>query len=175
MDDPLIQPGSQVDVRTAVDPDSISTVVQQVWSCMLGEDLGNRGESTAVGREERPVQGSVHIAGAWCGAISLLCSPEFARTVAAGMFGAEPDSLSTADIHDALGELVKVIGGNLKPLLPGPCRLSVPAVREVDNPGPAQPSAGLVTDVGFVCKKETFRVAVVADQAASDNQRAVHG
>ena len=170
MDDPPIEPGSEVGARMQVDPSSVSKLVQEVWASMLGVDLGDHGESIVAGREERPLQGSVRFAGAWCGAVLLSCSPQFARTVAAGMFDTEPGSLSTAEVHDALGEIVNVIGGNLKHLLPGPCQLSLPAVREVENPRAAQSGEGLVTDVGFVCNKEMFRVAVVEDTTGSENR-----
>jgi CheY-specific phosphatase CheX len=130
---------------------------------MLGVDLSGGGNWTATGYEEHPLQGSIQIAGAWQGAVVLSCSPEYARSMAAGMFGAEPDSLSAADVNDALGELVNVIGGNLKQLLPAPCHLSLPAVREVEQPSPAPSAEGLVANVGFVCEKDAFHVAVVED------------
>ena len=38
--------------------------------------------------------------------------------------------LTTADLHDALGELTNMTGGNLKALLPEPCTLGLPVVVE---------------------------------------------
>ena len=159
MHDPQIEPGMDSGVTQLVDPASISSVVQEVWSSMLGVDLINGGDWTATGYEEHPLQGSIQIVGAWRGAVVLSCSLEYARSMAAGMFGAEPDTLSAADVNDALGELGNVIGGNLKQLLPSPCHLSLPAVREVERP--ASRAAGLVANVGFVCEKDAFHVAVV--------------
>jgi chemotaxis protein CheX len=168
MHDPQIEPGTDSGVNTQVDLASVSSVVQEVWSSMLGVDLANGGDWTATGYEEHPLQGSIQIVGAWQGAVVLSCSPEYARAMAAGMFGAEPDTLSAADVNDALGELVNVIGGNLKQLLPSPCHLSLPAVREVESP-PSPASAGLVANVGFVCEKDAFHVSVVENGGEEKN------
>jgi len=45
------------------------------------------------------------------------------------MLGLEgPDEAGPADVADAVGELVNMVGGNIKSLMPGPSVLSLPAV-----------------------------------------------
>ncbi|QCC78154.1 chemotaxis protein CheX [Nocardioides daphniae] len=46
------------------------------------------------------------------------------------MLGMDPDAdePSEADVVDAVGELVNMVGGNVKSLVPGPSQLSLPLV-----------------------------------------------
>src|SRR5262249_773996 len=46
--------------------------------------------------------------------------------VAAAMLDRDPETVAEADITDAIGEWVNVVGGNAKSLLPQPCQLSLP-------------------------------------------------
>ena len=70
---------------------------------------------------------AVYFAGAWTGAVLLECSAPQAIDWASRL---SPDAgaASEADTRDALGELVNMIGGNLKALLPSGTVLSLPSV-----------------------------------------------
>ncbi len=152
-------PGSAVKVEEHL----VASVVQEIWSSMLGMDAeaghppGDRGCAT--------LSGSVQFGGAWHGAVFLNCPGNLARTLAAGMFGTEPELLSREDIFDAVGELANVIGGNIKHLLPPPCQLRLPTVQEQAEPDRTTESGSLVTEVVFRCESETFRVALVESHA----------
>ena len=153
-----------------VETGSVSSVVQEVWSSMLGMGVDDAGNDAPTAPGTSGLSGSVRFCGAWDGAIFLDCSSELARTMAAGMFGTQPEALTTEEIHDALGELVNIIGGNLKHLLPPPCQLQLPAVQEEEHPDRATSPGRLVTEVGFTCESETFRVSLVESQAPVDIQ-----
>jgi chemotaxis protein CheX len=72
----------------------------------------------------------IQITGAWNGTVALHCPTPLARQVAAAMFSVKPDEITGVEMQDSLGELVNMLGGNLKALLPEPCQLSLPAVIE---------------------------------------------
>ena len=49
------------------------------------------------------------------------------------MFAADEDSLGLEEVQDALGEISNMIAGNIKPLLPGASRISLPSVVSVQQ------------------------------------------
>lgn len=130
--------------------EEIRQVAQTVWESVLGVSLVPQAAIPSV--PERSVAGWVQFTGAWEGAVTIECSAEFARQAAATMFGVDAGSASTADTQDAIGELANMTGGNVKALLPEPCRLSLPAV--VEGKDGASPVLGgnLVTMVAFDCQ-----------------------
>ena len=128
----------------------IRQVAETVWTTMLGiELLPAPGVPPGT---DRVVSGSVLLTGAWEGAITIECSADFARHAAATMFGVEPGSASLADTRDAIGELVNMTGGNVKALLPEPCRLSLPNVMEGTDTTTRVPGGEPVTTLAFDCQ-----------------------
>lgn len=80
------------------------------------------------------------MAGGWNGAVSITCSPGLAMFAAGAMFGRNARALTPEDVHDAIGELANMVGGNLKSLVNGDdplCVLSMPIVvdGEIAVPG----------------------------------------
>lgn len=149
---------------------AISRVVQEVWSSMLGVDVVDLLNHEPDPRKRGALLSIVKFMGAWQGTVSMNCSPELARQLAAGMFGTEPEQLSEEEIRDALGELVNIIGGNLKQLLPKPCNLSLPAVSE-DASRNSDPEAGrLVSQANFAFENELFRVALSEGPPAKEEE-----
>ncbi len=60
--------------------------------------------------------------------LSLHSEASFARHLAATMYMADADGLAEDEIHDALGELVNILAGNIKGMVPGETFLSLPCV-----------------------------------------------
>lgn len=115
----------------AVSSAAIQSIVAQVWEALF--------ESTAV--LTAPIApdslgpdawtASVEVFGAWEGAVSLTCSAAAGEEMTRLMLGlTESDELDPLDLGDALGELVNVVGGNLKSLVDG-CTLGLPQVGPV--------------------------------------------
>ncbi|HVD28484.1 MAG TPA: chemotaxis protein CheX [Mycobacteriales bacterium] len=75
-----------------------------------------------------------------------------ARTAASAMFDRPAEALTDDEVADALGELTNMIGGNLKSLLPGPSRLSMPAVTVGATTAHPAPGAVLVNTVSLACE-----------------------
>ncbi len=125
-------------------------VTEMVWDSILGVSLVTRpGGPTSP---HRMVSAWVQFTGAWEGAVTVECSAAFARRAAASMFGVEPGATTPADARDAIGELTNMTGGNIKALLPGPCRLSLPSVVEGAAHGTSMPEGEIVTTVAFDCE-----------------------
>ena len=76
------------------------------------------------------------------------------------MFHLEEQSAGPEDLQDALGELTNMTGGNIKSLLPEPCRLSLPTVA-VTNQSFRIPGSDLVTQVAFKCNGHIFQVSLL--------------
>jgi chemotaxis protein CheX len=129
--------------------EEISQVASTVWESVLGIGLVRRLDvPTAPGPV---VSGCVQFTGAWEGACVIECSADFARRAAGTMFGVEPSAASVADTQDAIGELANMTGGNVKALLPEPCRLSLPTVVDGTDYTTRVPGGELVTTVAFDC------------------------
>lgn len=143
--------------------EEIRQVTETVWESVLGLTVVRQSASPpATGRT---VSGRVQFTGAWEGAVTLECSAEFARHAAATMFGINPAQTSVADTQDAMGELVNMTGGNVKALLPEPCRLSLPTVIEGSDYSTHLHGGELVTMVAFDCQGSPLVVRLLKKRA----------
>jgi chemotaxis protein CheX len=102
------------------------------------------------------LRGSVTITGVSNGVVTVDCSEELARRLAAAMFDAPESSLSEEEVLDSLGEIANIIGGNIKAMLPGPSKLGLPTISR-DVCGPPE---GVLVEQGFTCTGEPLRVAL---------------
>ncbi|MCK4176679.1 chemotaxis protein CheX [Aciditerrimonas ferrireducens] len=96
----------------------------------LAPELDRPAGEGCVGPSE-PAKGpaltaSVAISGAWNGLVSLQVTEPAARALAQAVFAVP--QVGFEDLADAVGELVNIVGGNLKGLLPAPTQLSLPTV-----------------------------------------------
>ncbi len=134
----------------------IGQVAELVWESVLGVSLVRRTDPLPA--LDPVMSACVRISGAWEGAVTIECSADFARTAAATMFGVEPPLVSVADSWDAIGELANMTGGNVKALLPEPCRLSLPSVAEGSALALRPQSGVLLTTVLFECQGSPLAV-----------------
>ncbi|HEY1101413.1 MAG TPA: chemotaxis protein CheX [Myxococcota bacterium] len=111
----------------------VGAIVDAASTSYLGTNavLAQRPALAADCPDETWLSGCVMIDGDWNGAIILTCPRAFARDAAARMFATAVAEVSDHDTRDALGELVNIVGGNYKAILPasgGTHRLSLPVV-----------------------------------------------
>jgi chemotaxis protein CheX len=143
----------------------IVSVVADIGTALLGLELA---PGPVAGQNiGKMLTGCVQITGAWAGAVSVDCSATLARRVAEGMFGAEPGAVSDEEVHDAIGELANMVGGNLKALLPGPSALSLPSITQGSDYRTNVQGTALTNEVAFHCDVDWMRVTV-AVRGASD-------
>lgn len=113
---------------TSPQPDDVRAVTEEVWSTFLGHT-----EPFVEGapRTFTPDwSASVSVTGEWNGMVAIEMTADGAHRVTCGMLGMDPetDEPAEADVVDAFGELVNMVGGNVKSLVPGPSQLSLPCV-----------------------------------------------
>lgn len=110
----------------------VLAVVEEVWTTFLGgEPLAPVVPDPAdPGHLTDRWDAAVTVSGAWAGVIVVSVEDALATAVTDAMLGLDSgDGPAPAeDVVDALGELVNVIGGNVKSLMPGPSKLSLPLV-----------------------------------------------
>jgi chemotaxis protein CheX len=105
----------------------VAEIVSSVWQS-LDLEIELIPEPNPLSRSHWELTGCIQITGAWKGALTATCGQTLGRSLAAAMLGMPIDEVSDADVNDALGEIVNMLGGNVKALLPPPCQLSLPSV-----------------------------------------------
>ncbi|MEV4509979.1 chemotaxis protein CheX [Dactylosporangium sp. NPDC049525] len=113
--------------ETSLSEDDLRGIVWQVWTAYLHctpevEDSAEPMPDTA------DVTASVGVAGAWNGLAVIRCGLPAAGEIAGAMLDIDPANANPDDCTDALGELVNILAGNVKSLLPKPSHLSLPQV-----------------------------------------------
>jgi chemotaxis protein CheX len=139
--------------------EQIEQIVQSIFLTMLNMDVAHVEDGAS---HEHKLVVAVHIAGEWVGAVVLSLSAQTARAAAAAMLEVSDDDVTDADEQEVGAELVNMIGGNLKSLLPGPSFLSMPTVVAGRAFGLRVHEAELIEDVSLVCDAGLFRVQVYA-------------
>ena len=148
----------------AIDAD-MKDIAMTIWATLFELPLEDA-DAAPLGREST-VTSCVQIDGAWQGAVVLQCPLTLARTLTAAMFqtdtAPEPD-----EIHDALGELANMLGGNVKALLPGPSRISLPAVAVGSDYHMSVVGTNAVTSLTFTCDGHPLRVTLLQQSGQPD-------
>lgn len=106
----------------------VEMVVEEVWTSFLGAD-----DPLIIGPPSELHVGwsaAVSVSGEWQGMISVELPTNTAEEVTRRMLGLVEGLEETPDedVADAVGELVNMIGGGVKSLMPGPSALSLPVV-----------------------------------------------
>jgi chemotaxis protein CheX len=138
--------------------DDISSIVSLVFDATLGITVDN---TAKLPPEAETASSLVGITGNWDGAVIVACARPLATRLATAMFGIDESAVGEDDVNDALGELVNMIGGNFKSMLPPVCSLSLPTVVEGRNYRVRVPGAKVVRELDFGASNEHLRVTVV--------------
>ena len=107
-------------------------LTQAVWASFVDPELplvdlgpwAPEPDGTAV------VVGSIAIDGPTPGALTVTLPAPAAVDAAARMFAIDLAAVEPADVHDAVGEITNMVGGNVKAMLSGEHRLGLPSVAE---------------------------------------------
>ena len=139
--------------------EQIAGITQDVWSSFVGTVIGSADEEVALDAVDVTV-GCVAVTGDWKGCVLLACPKQLARTAASAMFDLPAEQLTGDEIADALDELTNMVAGNIKSLLPGPSRLSIPVVMVGASSTVRMPSAVLVNTVSLACEGLPLTVSI---------------
>jgi chemotaxis protein CheX len=108
-----------------LDDDALFGIASQIWTAYLDPD-GSQPLVRAADADPTDVVASISVTGGWDGHVVIGYSERAAAAIAAAMLALPLDEVTNADIVDAAGELVNVVGGNVKSILPGSSVLSLP-------------------------------------------------
>lgn len=119
---------------SAPDNELVLAAIEQVWGSMLFASAepwpADRPADFASG-----VQAQIELRGDWNGRLVLTCDSDVAAQIAGAMLGAGPEEvLPDLDVHDAVGEVLNVVGGSVKGALGGVSALGLPGVTQCDEP-----------------------------------------
>jgi chemotaxis protein CheX len=109
--------------------DDFYTIIQNTWNSTLGFDVDRADAAPRSGDSELVV--STRVSGAWNGEVRMRCSRALGSKIAAAFFQVDAGNTGNDQVLDALSELIHIVGGNLKALLPQPITLSLPST---ENP-----------------------------------------
>jgi len=107
--------------------EELSQIAQSVWESALQLPLMAPSASASV-RDPAALTAVISFTGAWNGYVTLTLGESLSRRIAGSMLEVEPDQLEKEDVFDALREVINMLGGNIKALLPPPCQLSLPFI-----------------------------------------------
>ncbi len=104
----------------------IAQIAQDVFETMLNYPVTPSQDEHS--QKADAVTAAIFLAGTWQGAVILECSQTQACAFTARLMKISEPSGMNDDVRDALGEIVNMIGGNLKSILPTGVSLSIPSV-----------------------------------------------
>jgi chemotaxis protein CheX len=139
--------------------EEILGITRDVWESFTGRAIDVADGQARPGGGDVTV-GCVTVSGAWQGSVLLACPARLARMAASAMFDRPADALDDQEVADALGELTNMVGGNIKSLIPGPSRLSMPAVTAGGSLTVRVPGAALLGTVSLACDGLPLTVSV---------------
>ncbi|HEY8946129.1 MAG TPA: chemotaxis protein CheX [Polyangiaceae bacterium] len=134
--------------------DELVQVAQTVWESMLESELipvPQQPEDVSLGLEAE-----VQVSGAWNGIVITSCRESLARRLAAKLLMTDPESVQESQLRDSLAEITNMLGGGIKALFSGECKLSLPSV--VAAQFGTDPASELVDRVFFDWEGEPFRL-----------------
>lgn len=145
----------------------IEQIAQSIFSTMLDAPLDRiydlPPESSAS------LVGVIHIMGGWNGCVVLEFSPDMADFAASRLLAKELNMVSPEDRRDSASELVNMLGGNLKSLLPGPSRLSLPTVFSGGEVFIHSEDSNPIEDVVMIGEFGTLRIQLYVKRTSNEN------
>jgi CheY-specific phosphatase CheX len=137
--------------------DELAQIVASVFETMMSLEACQCGAPGCPSPDR--VRAVVRMTSGWSGAVLVECGHEQARRFTGRFLAmAPPDSVDDL-VRDVLGELANMIGGNLKCVLKGGMRLSMPRVADGDE-GPLADTR-VHQQLAFQTEEGPFQVSVV--------------
>jgi CheY-specific phosphatase CheX len=145
--------------------DELTQIVQDIFATMLCLEVSKSGQSWKPDGDR--LTATIHLAGQWRGALALECEYKQACSFAARFLSMSPPEIVDDAVHDVLGELLNMIGGNLKYVLAGGLKLCLPSVVNGDDRRLRVCRAGVKERLVFDCAEGLFAIAVLREERRS--------
>ena len=144
-------------------PDELAQIVESVFATMLGLEVNECGTPWFPGGDR--LTSAVHLAGEWNGAVLLECDRRQACRFAGRFLSMDlPDTVDDV-VRDVLGELVNMIGGNLKCVLTRGIRLSMPCVVDGSDYSLRVCGVEVRERLAFQCDEGIFWITVLTTRS----------
>ncbi len=147
----------------------IIELTRTVWETVLSMGIENVAPEDGPADRGETVSACVHISGGWVGSVIIICPRATANRIASQMFELGPDEVQEDLVHDAVGEVVNMIGGNIKGLVPGPSQLSLPAVATGMHTRLAVPGSKPITELDFRTEGQSVRVVLAQSEGSGSH------
>jgi CheY-specific phosphatase CheX len=134
------------------------SVVQQVFQIMAGMEVYP--SRRALTEADPCIESVLNYLVVCKGSIVLESSTGVAFSFTERLMGVPKPTSCDDDVRDAMGELVNMIGGNLKGLLPLETELSIPVVYEDPSPEMAHSRRARLSCLDFDCAFGLFRLSL---------------
>jgi chemotaxis protein CheX len=146
--------------------DDVCEIATSIWEAYFSVPLERAGPEVHV--NDPAVTGCVTIDGAWYGAVMLSCERALAGSLTAELFhSGEP--ATEEEVRDTVGELTNMLAGNIKALLPGPVRISLPAVAMGGDYDLTVVGTTESVVVRFSCGDGTLKVSLLSSGTDNDS------
>lgn len=136
--------------------EQIAEITRMVFDTVLGLEAVPADGAAPAADDAGMLAGAVQISGAFEGTVTVSCTTALASHAAAILFDVPDGAATESDTRDALSELVNITGGNLKPLVPGPSKLSLPQIASGSGTGDGK----LLGRVRFDCMGQPVEVVL---------------
>jgi len=152
-------------------------ITEDTWRVVLEEELQVAAAALTPDDIGDSIAACAQIAGDWQLAVVLYCSVVLAEQAATVMFGIKQGHASTEDIHDAMCELVNIIGGNIKGVLSGSSHLSLPNIVKGQDFKIMFPRHVLLSEAAFEYQGQPLIVVVLGEDklGAKKENRSANG
>lgn len=137
----------------------LEEMVELVWSTTLDMPIQRRAEPDLL--DAPALIGTIVIGGPWSATITMAATKSLAASCAAVLFGRDADQIADEEIADGWGELVNMVGGNLKALVTAPSKLGLPVVHEVNTLLGDATEGHELNALTFACMGGRVRLAVI--------------
>jgi chemotaxis protein CheX len=142
-----------------IHPTDVAQIVEAVFTTMLNMETVVIGDPWFPGSAR--LTSTVHLAGDWNGAVLLECSQAQASRFTSRFLSKDPSEPVDYVVHDVLGELANMIGGNLKSVLSKQIRISMPSVVDGSDYSMRSGAAPFPERLSFQCSEGVFWVTVL--------------
>jgi chemotaxis protein CheX len=147
-------------VEVEVNENDLAEMVEQVWESYLDPEGISPLIPTYDENQPSEVHSSVSITGSWTGHVVYASSTAAARRAAGAFLAMEAEEVSEEDVSDVLGELVNIVGGNVKAMLPPGAHLSLPQVSLAPESTARFPNASRISGVYGVWDGEPVSISM---------------
>lgn len=150
------------------DRETLELIVGDVFTGLLGDVEPPLADEE--GSDPLPVLARVSVTGTWNGEVVVECSTPLARLVSSHLLLVAVDELADDDVRDVVGELVNVIGGNVKSVMPGPSTMSLPQSLLDGEHVPTVAARGPAAAVQLAWREQPLRVSVFTQDLVGDQE-----